>query len=277
MVVRTRQRRAAMALTPQRDLVDAYDHHAEAWSNGPDKVYRQLARVLIDASPIDVEGATVLDLGAGTGAASHAAFEAGAARVTALDIAAGMLRVDRHHRPPPVLGDLASLPFADAAFDLIVAAFSLNHIANPVPAIVEAQRVTRRSGAIVISAFSGDDVHPVREAVETAARSRGWRPPSWYSWFRTDATACLADVGTARAAMNQASMPGCSIAQTTVEIVGLSPSDLVAWRCGMAHLAPFFAALPGEEREDLVHEALHRLGPNCPPLVRSMVIVTAQL
>ncbi len=54
----------------------------------------------------------------------------------------------------------------------------------------------------------------------------------------------------------------------------LDPRDLVAWRLGMAHLAPFVATLDDQQRADLVEEATASLTPATPTLVRSMVVLT---
>ncbi len=56
----------------------------------------------------------------------------------------------------------------------------------------------------------------------------------------------------------------------------LAPVDLVAWRLGMANVAPFVATLPEGTRLRVQARALHLLGPHPEPLVRRMVILTAR-
>ncbi len=63
----------------------AYDAGADGWDAGPGPMYRDLARALVASAPVPVAGASVLDLGAGTGAVGAAALSAGAARVVAAD------------------------------------------------------------------------------------------------------------------------------------------------------------------------------------------------
>ena len=60
-------------MTPS-DMQRAYDRSADAWASGPEQVYTCLAQTLIDAAPVPLHGARVLDLGAGTGVASRAAL-----------------------------------------------------------------------------------------------------------------------------------------------------------------------------------------------------------
>src|SRR6478736_1201893 len=108
-------------------LADAYSDGAEAWAAGPVRIYVVLAELLVDCSPIALRGRRVLDLGTGTGAASRPAVAKGAS-VTALDTPLGMLQTDRAERPPAVVGDALALPFRSGAFDVVVAAFSMNHL-----------------------------------------------------------------------------------------------------------------------------------------------------
>jgi len=79
---------AATALT-LAGVRTAYNRSADAWTGGPEAVYDRLAEVLLASSPVPLEGARVLDVGAGTGAASRAALGAGARSVVAVDVAAG--------------------------------------------------------------------------------------------------------------------------------------------------------------------------------------------
>ena len=81
------------------ELANAYGQGALAWSDGPTRVYRRLAELLVEFSPVALEGRRVLDLGSGTGEGSRAAVAAGA-RVIATDVSAEMLRLDQRVRPP---------------------------------------------------------------------------------------------------------------------------------------------------------------------------------
>ena len=71
----------------------------------------------------------------------------------------------------------AALPLRDHAVDAVVAAFSLNHLEDPVAGLREAARVTRTGGALLASAYAEDDTHPAKDAAEAAAREYGWESP----------------------------------------------------------------------------------------------------
>jgi len=127
--------------TASRGIGRAYDESATAWAAGPDRVYRRLAEVMVAAAPVEVDGARVLDVGAGTGAATDAALAAGAAQVIATDLSAGML-LSRPARPPVryVVADACALPFRSRAFDLVTAACCLGHLPDPVCGLAHARR-----------------------------------------------------------------------------------------------------------------------------------------
>jgi len=257
-------------------LADAYSATGGAWQAGPGRVYDRLAEHLVAACPGEVGGRRVLDVGAGTGAASRAAIAAGAAHVVASDLAGGMLVHDAGSRPPAVRGDARFLPFPEATFGAVVAAFCLNHLVEPAEGLAEAARVLAPGGGMVASAYADDDTHPVKASVEAACAAAGWVPGGWYEDLRRDAMPGLATVARAGSAARSAGLHESEVTHQQVPFPDLAPIDLVHWRLGMAQVAPFVAALRPQAREALLADALDRLGPSPPPLVRSMIVITAR-
>ncbi len=79
----------------------------------------------------------------------------------------------------PVVADAAALPFRDRRFDLVLAAFCLNHLGHPATRPAEARRV---AAAIAASTFAPGWTHPAKGAVDGAAgRRSGYRAPAWYA------------------------------------------------------------------------------------------------
>ena len=252
-----------------RTLADAYTATGGAWQAGPGRIYDQLSRVLVDHCPGGVAGRAVLDLGAGTGAASQAAQSAGARTTIAVDVAVGMLRHGMTRRPPAAAGD-SILPFRDGAFDAVVAAFSINHL-DPAAGLAEAARVLAPTGGLIASAYAADDTHPVKAAVEDACRARELgRAVVRGGEVRGDAPAATVE----DAAVVAATLLG-DHGRARVAFPDLSAADLVAWRLGMAQVAGFVLALApaGEARSG---NALDRLEPVPPTLVRSCITVAWQ-
>ncbi len=95
-------------------------------------------------------GATLLDVGCGTGWFSRRAAADGL-RVTGLDPSADWLGYARAHSAPTlnwVGGDARALPFADASFDHVLSIAALCFVDDERQAVAEAVRVARRSFAI---------------------------------------------------------------------------------------------------------------------------------
>ena len=260
---------AATALT-LAGVRTAYNRSADAWTGGPEAVYDRLAEVLLASSPVPLEGARVLDVGAGTGAASRAALGAGARSVVAVDVAESMLRglAGRIH---PVLADASRLPFAAGSFDLVVAAYCLGHLPDPVAALLEARRV---SPAIVASAFEAGWTHPAKAVVEEVIGRFGFRPPPWYVEFKRDVEPQVSDPGRLAEFAWAGGYRHVDVTVVAVPAGITTPAELVRWRLGMAHLAPFVQTLAPAERTRLRREAEAGLA-GAPPLVVPMVVLAA--
>ena len=156
-----------------------YDAAAGDWADGPGPMYAPLARVLVAAAPVPLAGRLVLDLGAGGGVAGQAALAAGARQVAGVDLSEGMLRQSAQTSPGggwrPVAADAAALPFRDGCFDLVLAAFCLNHLSRLDAGLAEARRV---GAAIAASTFAPGWTHPAKDAADGALQSFGYRPPA---------------------------------------------------------------------------------------------------
>jgi SAM-dependent methyltransferase len=253
---------------------DAYSATGAAWQAGPGRVYDRLAEVLVDLSPVSLDGRRVLDVGAGTGAASRAIARAGG-QPLAVDLAPGMLAVDRRTRPPSAVADGRRLPIATDSCGAVVAAFSFNHVSDPHRAFAEAARVVAPGGAVTASSYAANDDHPAKAAVDAAAREAGWRPAPWVGALRAVA---LPKLATAAGATDAARQGGLRGEASVIEVAfrDLRPTDLVAWRLGMAAIAPFVASLSDARRRALEARALELLGqPEV--LVRRMIVLRARI
>ena len=248
----------------------AYTAGAQAWADGPARVYGRLAELLVAFSPRPVAGQLVLDLGSGTGVGSRAARASGG-RVIAVDLAIGMLAVDRADRPPAIAADAMRLPLRDDSIDIVLAPFCLNHLPDPSLGVREAARVASQ---LVLSTYADDDDHPAKHAVDAAMSAAGWVKPHWY----VDAKAAMAawgTVGAATAALERGGMRPLAVERREVAFAELGPEDLVAWRAGMAHCDEFLATLDGDARARVLRHAVDLLGPDPEPLVRRVIFAAA--
>ncbi|MFN2526008.1 MAG: class I SAM-dependent methyltransferase [Actinomycetota bacterium] len=104
-------------------------------------------------------GATVLEVGAGTGN-FLSLFAEVAGRLVGVDLTLGMLAQGRREQPnlELVAADGNRLPFSDGVFELTSSAQTFHHIARPVPIVQEMARVTAPSGRVLVV----DQVAPER-------------------------------------------------------------------------------------------------------------------
>jgi hypothetical protein len=128
---------------------------------------------------------------------------------------------------------------------------------------------------VLASAYAADDTHPVKDAVDHAAAEIGWTAEPWIAAMKSHAAPRLATLDGARAATAAAGLDA-EIHHIDVPFPELDADDLVAWRLGMAQIAPFVATLSAAALERLRARALELLGPDPEPLVRRMIVVIAR-
>ncbi|MEW2514627.1 class I SAM-dependent methyltransferase [Streptomyces sp. NPDC046870] len=133
-----------------------YDSFAEAYSAEIEDnlVNAYYARPAILALAGEVAGHRILDAGCGSGALSAALRDRGAV-VTGVDAAAGMVALARRRLGDGValhVADLSDpLPFADGAFDDVVASLVLHYLEDWGPTLAEFRRVLRPGGRLIAS------------------------------------------------------------------------------------------------------------------------------
>lgn len=280
MVVPAGSGRVGPAVTPpafRAAVADAYSVAGVPWRTGPSRIYDVLATEQLAAAGLPLAGAAALDLGAGTGAGTRALRAAGARVIAGVDVAVGMLRVDRRRRPPAVVADALALPFRAGVFDAVVAPFSLNHVDDPATAMREAARTVRHGGWVLVSSYATDDAHPVKDAVEQVLRRHGWTPAPWHSWLRSHAITRLATPERARRAAVDGGLVDVGVAARRVPFCDLGAAELVDWRMGMAQYATFVAGLDASLRGVVRREAVGALEGHDGPLVRSVLFLTGRV
>ena len=129
--------------------VEAQVERRHWWFRGRRRI---LARLLARLAPPLPAGARVLDVGCGTGA--NGPVLAGDGRVAigldASPVPLGLAGTGARGHAARVRGDALALPFADGAFDLVVALDVLEHLDDDRAAARELARVTRPGGALVV-------------------------------------------------------------------------------------------------------------------------------
>jgi SAM-dependent methyltransferase len=115
----------------------------------PDRFYGDLAAdtVALLAPHTDLQGASVLDVGAGPRQFAGA-FAAAGARYVGLDVSVGDLAAAA---APDVVGVGERLPFADQSLDVVMSSNVMEHVPRPGAVAREMVRVVRPGGLVVVS------------------------------------------------------------------------------------------------------------------------------
>jgi SAM-dependent methyltransferase len=129
------------------------------------------ARTLIVAEVARASPERILEVGCGWGElAAWLARETGA-EVVATDLSPRMVELARERGVQAELADVQELPFADASFDVVVAAWMLYHVPDLNRGIAEFVRVLRPGGRLVAATNSVFHLHELRELVGSGRSS----------------------------------------------------------------------------------------------------------
>jgi demethylmenaquinone methyltransferase/2-methoxy-6-polyprenyl-1,4-benzoquinol methylase len=145
-----------------RTIADRYDLITRVLSYGRDRHWK--ARLVALALP--APGVRALDLATGTGDIAFA-LSARSASVVGLDVTPRMIELAKAKihtaagRPVFIVGDMLTLPFASASFDLVTTGYGLRNVPDLVTAVDEILRVLRPGG----QALSLDFNRPSNAAV----------------------------------------------------------------------------------------------------------------
>jgi ubiquinone/menaquinone biosynthesis C-methylase UbiE len=128
-------------------------------------------------------GTDLLDVGCGSGLALSMAAALGA-RCSGIDISPTLLAVAAERVPGADLreGGLDELPFADAAFDVVLAINALQFAFEPAAALSEVARVLRPGGRLALGQFAPPErcestaLHHAMEALIPADRKEDHAP-----------------------------------------------------------------------------------------------------
>ena len=140
---------------------------------------REIAeRILERLDLVKLQPHTILDIGAGTGIATHALSKRyKKSRVIAFDLAPNMLKQARQRgnllhklmaRRGFICGDAEHLPFADNSVDLIFSSSTLQWCSNLDHTFTELKRILKPGGLLMFSTFGPDTLKELRQSWQAA-------------------------------------------------------------------------------------------------------------
>jgi ubiquinone/menaquinone biosynthesis C-methylase UbiE len=250
-----------------------YGHAADHWASGAELAYGPMAAALLDAAPVPLAGLTVADVGAGTGAVSRQALAAGATPI-AVDAVLAMLAHRAGERPPAAVADVLRLPFRDRAVDGAAAAFVLNHLAEPVSALVELRRIVRPGGFVLASVFDTSDRPPAKEAIDGALERAGWQRPDWYQHLKS-VDSQLGSADAMEAAARNAGFDEIVATEQRVDTGVTDPREIVRFRFSQPHLTGFVETLSADERRRVTEECVSAVEATGTGLSPGVVLLAA--
>ena len=171
-------------------IADRYDLITAVLSLGQDAKWKQK---LVTIAGV-VSGERALDLAAGTGDIAFAVAARGA-RTIGLDITHRMLQLARRRQrngtPAEfIAGDMISLPFRSASFDLVTTGYGLRNVPDLAAAVTEIARVLRPGGRLVSLDFNKPENAIVRAIylsyLTIVGSTLGWilhRDPDTYRYI----------------------------------------------------------------------------------------------
>ncbi len=106
----------------------------------------------------DVKEKAVLDVGAGTGRISVILAQKGA-YVTGCDVSPEIVKVlaRKNRHITALVAEAETLPFSDASFDIVTAAFLIVHLKDPTRFFDEAYRVLKDGGLLLVTNVNQKD------------------------------------------------------------------------------------------------------------------------
>lgn len=163
-------------MTTEARHAHLWGQRARDWAEVQEAMVRPVYLAVLEALD-PAPGQRLLDMGCGSGMFASLAAAAGMA-VAGIDAAPQLLAIAEARVPGGDFrkSDLETLPFANASFDLVTGFNAFQFAASPARAVVEAARVVRPGGAVVVVTWGEPHKMPAA-AVITALRPLLPPPP----------------------------------------------------------------------------------------------------
>lgn len=156
---------------------DLWGQAPSDWALLQEPKHEPLFKSMLNAAGVG-KGTRFFDAGCGGGGASLLAAQRGA-QVSGLDAAAGLLEIAREKVPSGDfrVGDLEALPFGNDAFDVVIAANSIQYTEDRVTALRELGRVCAPAGRVAVGLFGSPEKVAFRHILQAVRDALPEPPP----------------------------------------------------------------------------------------------------
>jgi ubiquinone/menaquinone biosynthesis C-methylase UbiE len=237
-----------------RVLADHYSGSAGAYQRLWAEVIKPVSRQLVGRLPLAGAG-LVLDVGAGVGTLLPLLQETAVrATVVGMDRSVGMIgRAPTAF--PRVVGDAASLPFADGAVDVAVLAFMIFHLPDPVAGLRAVRRVLTKNGTVGVATWGPETSVPAIEIWHDELDRHGAPPdtPLVTNHEQVNTPDKLAGL------LRDVGFTGVTTESVPWEFRP-APERFVEQHIRLGHTSRRLAGLPPEAQEEFVRAIRRRLG-----------------
>ncbi len=192
-----------------------------------------------------------------------------------MDLSFDMLAWNARARPPCAVADIRALPISAGSVDDAVAAFVLNHLAEPSAGLTELIRVTRRGGAVLAAVFSTASRSQARDRVDAVAREGGWQVPDWYADLKTTTVPILGTAAAMGAAAHAAGLADVVVDERPVDVGVTEPEQLVSYRLGQPLFASWLDRIGPRRATDIAYHAADAIRPIMQPYQPIVVFLAA--
>ena len=151
----------AAPIIQDKGVVEAYDIWAENYDAQPGNLMLDLDEIVFSEllNAIDIEGATIADIGCGTGRHWEKIYNQNPATLTGFDVSTGMLEKLKKKHPAAEISAIQDNRFSiipDHSYDVIISTLTVAHIENIEEALNAWCRILKVNGDIIITDFHPD-------------------------------------------------------------------------------------------------------------------------
>jgi hypothetical protein len=138
------------------------------------------------------------------------------------------------------------------------------------------RRVVRPSGLTIAAVFGAAPANASKDVIQEVASLHGFEPPAWYVHLKTRTEQLSNSPDLLRACSRAAGFDDVHVDDIVVDSEMSAAEDIVNYRLGMAHLAPFVSSLSAAQRDSLLRDAVTAVRERGEPVRPRVLIMSSR-